>query len=332
VNIFVDAMGGDNAPQAIVQGAVDAVLEYGITLTLVGKQADIEGELAKYQVPQGRIAILNADSVIGFDEEPAMAIRKKSDSSIVVALEAMKGKPDSVLISAGSTGALLVGGLLKLGRIKGVKRPALAVAIPQKGGMTLLIDSGANADCKADYLEQFAVLGSIYCESVLKVENPGVGLVNIGTEAEKGSMMVKEAYALLTDNPEINFVGNVEARDIPVTGADVIVCDGFTGNVVLKLIEGVAGYLMGGIKETIMASTKGKIGGALIKNDLKAFKKQFDSDEAGGAPFLGVKGGIIKAHGSSNAYAIKNAIAQSIAFIDGDVVGRITAAMQKTEG
>lgn len=328
MNIYVDAMGGDNAPQAIIEGAVDAVKEYGITLTLVGKEDLIKEQLSAYTYPGDAIKVLNADSVIGFDEEPAMAIRKKADSSLVVALEAMKGQPDSVLISAGSTGALLAGGLFKLGRIKGIKRPALAAVLPKGDRCTVLIDTGANADCKPEYLEQFGVLGSIYAQSVLKIDAPKVGIVNIGTEEEKGSMMIKEAHQLLKA-ADINFIGNVEARDIPTTEADVIVCDGFTGNVVLKLIEGLASFLMSGIKSAIMGSTKGKLGGALIKSDLKAFKKTMDADEQGGAPFLGVKGGIIKAHGSSGAYAIKNAIYQSIQFVDNDVLGKITEAMKK---
>ncbi|MDO4289192.1 MAG: phosphate acyltransferase PlsX [Eubacterium sp.] len=328
MNIFVDAMGGDNAPREIVKGAVDAVLEYNIALTLVGQEEVVRKELSQYTYPTESIRVLNADEVIGFDEEPVRAIRRKENSSLVVALDAMKGSPDSVLISAGSTGALLAGGLLKLGRIKGIKRPALASAIPKENGVTLLIDMGANADCKADYLEQFALLGHVYYQSVLGKENPKIGLINIGAEEEKGSMMVKEAYQLLKHSG-LNFIGNVEPRDIPTTEADILVCDGFTGNVVLKLLEGLSSYLMSGIKTAIMGSVKGKLGGALIKDDLRSFKKQFDADEQGGAPFLGVKGGIIKAHGSSNAYAIKNAIRQSIKYIENGVLEKTTAAIKE---
>ncbi len=328
MNIFVDAMGGDHAPAEIVKGAVDAVLEYGISLTLVGQEEAVRNELKKYTYPEASIRVLHAEDVIGFDEEPVRAIRRKGNSSLVVALNAMKEEPNSVLISAGSTGALLAGGLLKPGRIKGIKRPALASAIPKENGVTLLIDMGANADCKADYLEQFALLGHVYFESVLGKKDPKIGLVNIGTEEEKGSMMIKEAHQLLK-NSGLNFIGNVEARDIPTTEADILVCDGFTGNVVLKLLEGLSSYLMSGIKSAIMGSFKGKIGGALIKEDLRAFKKKFDSDEYGGAPFLGVKGGIIKAHGSSKAYAIKNAIYQSIQFIENDVLEKTTEAIRQ---
>lgn len=328
MNIFVDAMGGDNAPQAIVEGAVLAVKEYGIHLTLVGKESVIREELKAYDYPKDAITILHAETVIGFDEEPVRAVRSKEDASLVVALEAVKKTPDAVLISAGSTGALLAGGLFRLGRIKGVKRPSIATVMPKNDKPLVILDSGANADCKADYLDQFAVLGSIYAESVLGVRAPKVGLLNIGTEEEKGSMMVKEAYQMLKANPQIDFIGNVEARDVPVTTADVLVCDGFTGNVVLKLTEGLVSFLMHGIKDAVMGSAKGKLGGLLIKNDLKAFKDRFNADEQGGAPFLGVKGGIIKAHGSSNAYAMKNAIYQGKLLVENKVIEKIAKSIE----
>lgn len=329
MNIYVDAMGGDNAPVEIVKGAVEAVNDYGRPLILVGKEEIVKKELGKYQYDFDKISVLNADSVIGFDEEPAMAIRRKKDSSLVVAFNEMKTQEDAVLISAGSTGALLAGGLFILGRIKGIQRPALGTAIPLGDHVVLLIDAGANADCKAEYLEQFAVLGKVYYESILGKENPTIGLLNIGTEEEKGSAMVKEAHQLIKNNNKLNFVGNVEARAITEGAADIIVCDGFTGNVVLKLTEGLAKFLMSGIKDTLMASTKGKLAGALIKNDLSEFKKQFDADEVGGAPFLGVKGGVIKAHGSSNAFAVKNAIHQSILYLDNKVTEKITGHFQE---
>ncbi len=329
MNIFVDAMGGDNAPAEIVKGAVDAVKEYGVSLTLVGQEAAVKNELAKYDYPEGAIDILHAETVIGFDEEPVKAVRSKEDSSLVVALKAVKENPDSVLISAGSTGALLAGGLFRLGRIKGVKRPTIATIMPKNEKPIIIVDSGANADCKAEYLDQFAILGSIYAENVLGVKSPQVGLLNIGSEEEKGSIMVKEAYQMLSKNPQIHFYGNVEARDLPVTDADILVCDGFTGNVVLKLVEGLVSYLMHGIKDAVMGSTKGKIGGLLIKNDLKAFAGRFDADEQGGAPFLGVKGGIIKAHGSSNARAMKNAIHQGILLVQNHVVEKIEKSLEE---
>lgn len=331
MNIFLDAMGGDHAPHEIVKGAVDAVKEYDVSLTLVGRRSVIEDALSKYDYPKDKIEILHAETVIENTEEPAMAIRRKPDSSLVVALEEMKTLENAVLISAGSTGALLAGGLLKLGRIKGIKRPALAATIPKSdGGVFLLIDTGANADCRPEYLEQFAQLGKIYSENVLGKTNPGIGLINIGAEAKKGNSLVKAAYELLAAG-DFNFLGNVEARDIPETKADVLVCDGFTGNIVLKLTEGIAAYMINGIKTSIMSSTKGKVGGMLIKDNLKKFKKQFDYAEYGGAPFLGVKGGIIKAHGSSDAFAIKNAIRQSIKFVENDVLKKITENANKME-
>jgi len=323
LNIFLDAMGGDHAPYEIVKGAIDAVTEYDVKLTLVGRSQAILEELSKYEYPKDKIEILHAETVIENTEEPAMAIRRKPDSSLVVALDEMKNRENAVLISAGSTGALLSGGLLKLGRIKGIKRPALAATLPKSDGVFVLIDTGANVDCKPEYLEQFAQLGKIYSENVLGKTNPGIGLINIGAEAKKGNSLVKAAYELL-EAGEFNFLGNVEARDIPETKADVLVCDGFTGNIVLKLTEGIAGYLLKGIKTSIMSNTKGKIGGMLIKENLRNFRKQFDYAEYGGAPFLGVKGGIIKAHGSSDAFAIKNAVRQSIKFIENDVLQKIT--------
>lgn len=330
MNIFLDAMGGDYAPYEIVKGAIDAVKEYDVALTLVGRRSVIEDELSKYDYPKDKIEILHAETVIENTEEPAMAIRRKPDSSLVVALDEMKKRDNAVLISAGSTGALLSGGLLKLGRIKGIKRPALAATLPKSDGVFLLIDTGANADCKPEYLEQFAQLGKIYSENVLGKTNPGIGLINIGAEAKKGNSLVKAAYELL-EAGEFNFLGNVEARDIPETKADVLVCDGFTGNIVLKLTEGIAAYLLKGMKTSIMSNTKGKIGGLLIKDNLKDFKKQFDYAEYGGAPFLGVKGGIIKAHGNSDAFAIKNAVRQSIRFIENDVLQKITENAKNME-
>ncbi|KAF5069712.1 phosphate acyltransferase PlsX [Acetobacterium wieringae] len=330
MNIFLDAMGGDHAPYEIVKGAIDAVKEYDVKLTLVGHRQAVLEELSKYDYPKDKIEILHAETVIENTEEPAMAIRRKPDSSLVVALDEMKKRENAVLISAGSTGALLSGGLLKLGRIKGIKRPALAATLPKSDGVFVLIDTGANADCKPEYLEQFAQLGKIYSENVLGKNNPGIGLINIGAEAKKGNSLVKAAYELL-ETGDFNFLGNVEARDLPETKADVLVCDGFTGNIVLKLTEGIAAYLLKGMKTSIMSNTKGKIGGMLIKDNLRSFKKQFDYAEYGGAPFLGVKGGIIKAHGSSDAFAIKNAIRQSMKFIENDVLQKITDNVKNME-
>ena len=324
MKIYVDAMGGDNAPQAIVEGAISAIKEYDLNnLILVGQKKAIENELSKYGDLSKKVQILSASDVIGFDEEPVEAIRTKKDSSLVVALDAMKGDQDAVLISAGSTGALLAGGQLKLGRIKGIKRPALGSILPQRNGSTFLMDIGANADCRPEFLLQFAQVAVIYVQSVLKISNPSVGLLNIGTEAEKGNTLTKKVFGLLQEST-LNFKGNVESRDLMTTDVDILITDGFTGNIVLKLAEGMANYLVQNLKAAFMDVHSEKKVDPLIKVQLKTFKDAFDADAYGGAPFLGVKGGIIKAHGSSNAYAFKNAIRQAIAFSENNVVEKIT--------
>ncbi len=319
---YIDAMGGDYAPLEIIKGTVDAVNEYGISVTLIGQESVLRQHLSQYDYDQNKIEILHANSTITMEDDPILAIRNETESSMVIGLQAVKNNPGSVLISAGSTGALLTGGTLILGRIKGIKRPALATTLPKKDGITLMLDSGANADCKPDYLEQFARIGSIYMESIHNIKDPKVGLINIGVEPQKGNVLMKEAFLKLSESP-INFIGNVEARDLLVSNADVLVTDGFTGNVVLKLMEGMLKFLMSGIKSALLGSTKGKLGGLLIKDELKSFAKDFNPDEHGGAPLLGVKGGLIKAHGSSNAFAIKNAIRQSILFSENKVLHKI---------
>ncbi len=329
MRIYIDAMGGDHAPGEIVKGAVDAAREYRVPITLIGREEDVQKCLDRYEIKGLSIDILNADSVIGFDEEPVKAIRRKKDSSIVVGLNAVKQHPEDVFVSCGSTGALLVGAQLILGRIKGIKRPGLGVPLPQGTDKSIFtIDVGATSDLKPEYLLQYAQIATVYCESVNGLPNPSVGLLNIGTEEEKGSIAVREAYQLLK-NSGLNFYGNVEARDIPTTEANILVTDGFTGNVVLKLTEGLVSYIIKNLKDTLMASTRGKIGGLLIKDSLKDFKKAFDSDELGGSPLLGVRGGVIKGHGSSNAFAVKNAIRQAILFSDNDVVAKITEQFEK---
>lgn len=318
LKIYVDGMGGDHAPAEIVKGCVQAVNEYHVNISILGVEEEIQKELWKYQFDQSKIQIIHGSEIVGNDDEPAKAIRRKKDSSMVIGMKLVKESKHAVLISAGSTGALLAGGLLKIGRIKGIIRPALAPILPTKSGPSLLIDAGANADCKPQQLQQFAVMGSIYMEKVMGLENPRVGLVNIGAEETKGNELTKEAYELLKQT-NINFIGNIEARDIPHGAADVIVCDGFTGNIILKLTEGLASFIMKSLKETMVATTKGKIGGLLLKSSLNKFKSQFDYTEYGGAPFLGIKGGLIKAHGSSDAKAIKNAIRQGLIYLEQNV-------------
>lgn len=287
IKVVVDAMGGDNAPQAPIKGAIDAVNENDkIHVVLVGRTDDINTELAKYKYDKERVTIVHADDVIGFDEPPVMAIRKKKKSSIVVGMNLVKHGEADAFVSAGSTGAILVGGQFVVGRIKGVERSPLAPLIPTAKGPALLIDCGANVDARASHLVQFAKMGSIYMERIVGIEKPRVAIVNIGAEEEKGNMLVKETYPLLKECKDINFIGSIEARDIPKGDADVIVCEAFVGNVILKLYEGLASTLLGKVKEGLMSSLRSKIGALLIKPALKSTLKQFDTSDQGGAPLL----------------------------------------------
>ncbi|BBF42102.1 phosphate:acyl-ACP acyltransferase PlsX [Lachnospiraceae bacterium KM106-2] len=315
VNVAVDAMGGDNAPDEIVKGAVEAVKEKSeIKVFLVGKEEAIQNCLKQYNYPQDQIEIVNADEVITNDDAPVTAIRRKKNSSIVVAMKLIKeGKADA-FVSAGSTGAILVGGQLIVGRIRGIDRSPLAPLIPTAKGVSLLIDCGANVDARASHLVQFAKLGSIYMENVIGIKNPRVAIVNIGLEEEKGNMLVKETYPLLKSCEDINFIGSIEAREIPNGYADVIVCEAFVGNVILKLYEGLAGTLVGKIKEGMMSTTKSKIGAALAKPALKKTLKEFDATQYGGAPMLGLNGLVVKTHGSAKSIEVKHSIIQCIAF------------------
>ena len=315
IKVVVDAMGGDNAPEAPVKGAVEALNEVpGINIILAGRTEEIKKELDKYTYDNGRISIVHADDIIGFDEPPVMAIRKKKNSSIVVGMNLVKHGDADAFVSAGSTGAILVGGQFVVGRIKGVERSPLAPVIPTAKGPALLIDCGANVDARASHLVQFAKMGSIYMQHVVGIKNPRVAIVNIGAEEEKGNRLVKETYPLLKECTDINFTGSIEARDIPKGDADVIVCEAFVGNVILKLYEGLASTLIGKIKEGLMSSFQSKMGALLIKPALKKTLKQFDVSGQGGAPLLGLNGLVVKAHGSSGSLEIKQAIKQCIQF------------------
>ena len=330
MNIIVDAMGGDNAPGEIIRGCIDAVLEYDINLTLVGREEVIWETLENSDAPGDRFTVVHASEVIEAEEAPVAAIRAKKDSSMVKGFELLRQDPGSVFVSAGNTGALMAGGLLKVGRIKGVDRPALAPMIPNLGRGTLLIDAGANAECKPQNLVQFAIMGSIYTEKVMQHEKPTVGLVNIGQEETKGNELTKEAYTLLKNEKSINFIGNVEPRDIPQGVVDVLVCDGFVGNVILKLTKGVAIDLFQMLKEELTKNALSKMGALLLKSGFKQIKNRMDYAEHGGAPLLGIKGGIIKAHGSSDARAIKNAVRQAVLFARNNVLETITASIKST--
>lgn len=315
IKIVVDAMGGDNAPDVTVRGAVEALaVSDKISIILTGRTEDIKRELKKYTYDESRVEIVHADDVIGFDEPPVMAIRTKKNSSIVVGMNLVKRGEADAFVSAGSTGAILVGGQFVVGRIKGIERAPLAPLIPTAKGASLLIDCGANVDARASHLLQFAQMGSIYMKHVVGIENPKVAIVNIGAEEEKGNMLVKETYPLLKECTDINFVGSIEARDIPNGDADVIVCEAFVGNVILKLYEGLAKTLLSEVKNGLMATLRSKIGALMIKPALKKTVKNFMGADQGGAPLLGLKGLVVKAHGSSTSDDIKMAIVQCIQF------------------
>ena len=324
MKIAIDGMGGDNAPMAVVDGAVEALKEYSdIEIYITGPEEKILKELAKHDYPKDRVKVIGAKEVIGTNEHPVMALRRKKESSIVKALNLVKNKECDAIISGGSTGAFLAGCTLIVGRIKGVERPALAPIMPGRRGKFMIVDAGANVDCKPNYLVQFAKMGKIYYESVFNKENPTVGLINIGAEEEKGNDLTKETHKLLKEE-NLNFVGNVEPREIPTGEVDVLVCDGFVGNTALKLYEGAAMNLLGIIKDEIMgASFLPKLGAALLKPVFKSLKVKFDYKEVGGAPFLGVDGICIKAHGSSDDRAFKNAIKQTRIFYEGKVIDKI---------
>lgn len=323
IKIALDAMGGDNAPEAIVEGAIDAVNGHeGIKIILVGQEEAINIILEKHDFDKERIEIISAEEVITNDDAPVMAIRRKKDSSLVKGLNLVKEKKAEAFVSAGSTGAVLAGATFIVGRIKGIDRPALAPLLPTEKGVSLLIDCGANVDAKPSYLVQFAKMGSVYLENVLGIKNPKVGLINIGSEDSKGNTLAKETFPLLKEEP-INFVGNIEARDIPTGEVDVLVCDAFVGNVVIKLTEGLAKTLFGFVKNAIMTNTRSKIGGALLKPSLKNMAKKFDYTEHGGAPLLGLEGLVVKSHGSSNAKVIKNSIFQCVKFSEMNINEKI---------
>ena len=320
MRIFVDAMGGDNAPQAPVEGSLEALRKYpALEISLAGDLKVLEPMLKDCDDVRSRITLVDAPEVITNNESPVMGVRTKKQSATVIGMLQLKEKQVDGFVSAGSTGATLAGGMFRLGRIPGIERPALAPLMPNGKGHFLLIDCGANVDCKPEYLVQFGMMGNAYMRGVMGLENPRVGLINIGAEEEKGNALVKATYPLMEQAP-YNFVGNVEARDITGDVADVLVADGFCGNLVLKFMEGLAGTLLGIIKKEIMADTLSKLGGALAKPAFRRVKKLMDYTEVGGAPLLGVQGAVVKAHGSSNGHAFACAIGQAIRMVEGNVV------------
>ena len=322
--VVLDAMGGDHAPAEPVKGAVDAVTaREDIQVILVGQEDVIHKELEQYTYPKERITVVHAEEVIETADPPVNAIRRKKQSSIVVGMNMVKQKEADAFVSAGSSGAILVGGQVIVGRIKGVERPPLAPLIPTEKGVSLLIDCGANVDARASHLVQFAKIGSIYMENVVGIRKPRVAIVNIGAEEEKGNALVKETFPLLKECEDINFVGSIEAREIPHGEADVIVCEAFVGNVILKLYEGVSATLISAIKKGMMSTLKSKIGAALALPALRRTLKDFDATQYGGAPLLGLNGLVVKTHGSANAKEITNSIYQCATFKEQDLNGKI---------
>lgn len=327
--VALDAMGGDNAPFEMVKGAVDAVnKEQNVTVLLVGKEEVIQEELGKYSYDKERIQVVNATEVIETAEPPVNAIRKKKDSSIVVGMKLVKKGEADAFVSAGSSGAILVGGQTLVGRIKGIERPPLAPLIPTAKGVSLLIDCGANVDARPSHLVQFAKMGSIYMEHVVGIKNPKVAIVNIGAEEEKGNALVKETFPLLKELTDINFTGSIEARNIPYGDADVIVSEAFAGNVILKLYEGLGAVLVSKIKDGMMTSLRSKIGALLVKPALKETLKAFDATEYGGAPLLGLRGLVVKTHGSAKAKEVCNSIIQCITFKEQHINEKIMECIQ----
>lgn len=326
--IALDAMGGDNAPDVIVSGGIMALRKYpDISLLLAGPEARLQQLLQGADDVRDRIEILPAEDTISMDEPPMLAVRRKVESSLVKAMMAVREGRAQAFVSAGSTGAVLAGGMLRIGRIPGVERPALAPILPGAKKPFLLIDCGANVDCQPKYLTQFGLMGSVYMKSVMGVSDPAVGLVNIGVEEEKGNKLTKETYQLMKQQKSYRFAGNCEAREIPSGDFDVVVTDGFAGNVILKYTEGIVGTVTGMLKKRMMETTRAKLGALLAKPAFHAFKKDMDYNAVGGAPMLGVQAAVVKAHGSSGDVAIMNAIRQAREMLEGDVVGKISEGL-----
>lgn len=333
MKVVVDVFGADHSPQALVEGAVDALNELKeLEVILVGDETLIKAELGKLKTDLSRVETVDAKEVITNDDSPTAAIKTKKDSSLVKAFEVLKTRDDVAgMVSAGSTGAVLTGGIFKLGRLDGVKRPALAPILPTKtGGDVCLIDCGANVDCRAEFLTQFALMGSCYMKAVYGIERPRVALVSVGVEDKKGNELTKEAFKALKELP-INFVGNMEARDALSGDYDVLVTDGFVGNVLLKSVEGAVGLVMSMLKKEIMSSAAAKIGALLMKKPFKRLKKAMDYHARGGAPFLGVEKVLVKAHGGSNALAIKAAIFQVVKMTEQNLVRSISEELKALE-
>jgi glycerol-3-phosphate acyltransferase PlsX len=327
MKIVLDAMGGDHAPPVAVEGGVWAAREHGIEVILVGREEDVRRELAKHDTSGLSLPIVHASQVIEMEEHPAAAVKAKKDSSMVVGMNLVKRGEADAFVSAGNSGGVMAAALFRLGRIRGIKRPALSTVYPTTPGLCFMLDVGANTDCKPEYLLQFGMMGAVYAERVLGIANPRVGIVSNGEEEGKGSILVQEAYQLLKKS-SLNFIGNVEGKDIPAGMADVVVTDGFTGNVIAKLSEGLAASLLGVIKGEIKKSPLASFGALLSKPAFDKVKKRLDYAEFGGAPLLGVDGVVIVAHGRSNAKAIKNAVRVAKRAVEGEMLAAIKEGLQ----
>lgn len=328
MKIIVDAFGGDNAPLEILKGCMSAVSEYGMDVVLVGRKKELEKVIEQNNILMYHMTIEDAADVITMNDDPASIMKFKKNSSMAVGLRLLaEGKGDAFL-SAGNSGALVFGATMIVKRIKGIKRCAFAPVIPKEEGCFMLIDSGANVECRPEMLRQFGIMGSAYMEKVMKVKNPRVGLANVGTEEHKGGSFQHQTYNLLKESP-VNFVGNVEARDIPINAADVIVTDGFTGNIILKLYEGVSMTLLGKIKEILQKSFKTRLAGAMILSDMREMKKKIDYNEFGGAPIMGISKPVFKVHGNATAKTVKSALRLTAEYVDGNVIEQISEAIEK---
>ncbi len=330
MKIVVDGFGGDNAPLSVIEGSALAVQELGVDIVITGEEKVIRQVAEQHHISLNKIEIVNTTDVIAVCDDPTSIMKEHAQSSMAVGMKLLADGQADAFVSAGSTGALVVGATMIVKRIKGIKRPTIATIIPCQNGCFMLADAGANLDCRPEMLLQFGLMGSIYMEQIINISRPRVTLVNVGAEETKGRELQLETYRLFQKSA-LNFMGNIEAREIPLGGADVVVADGFTGNVILKLTEGLAKFVMGGLKEMFLGSVKGKVAASLLMKDMKQFKKKMDYKEYGGAPLLGAAKPVIKAHGSSDAYAYKNAIRQAKAFVEKDVIGTIEQAIQKSK-
>lgn len=332
IRIAVDVYGGDNAPGCVIDGALEALRAMDdVSILFCGAQAEVEGLLNGREYDAQRVSIVDAPDIITNHESPTLAIRRKLNSSMVRAMDLVKKGEADAVVTAGSTGAALAGGIFRMGRIRGIDRPALGPVLPTSGEHpVILIDCGANADCKPDYLVQFALMGQAYMKGVMGIANPKVGLLNVGAEDEKGNELCKAVFPLLKNHPGVNFYGNVEARDVLTGVVQVIVCDGFSGNILLKSTEGAAQLIFGKLKKGLMSSTRSKLGALMVKPALKTVKNELDYEQYGGAALLGVKGALVKAHGSSKGHAYACAIAQAHTMVKGGVVGIIAQSLEES--